>query len=376
MEEYRVALVSDWYYPKVGGVEYSIDALARNLRALGHSVQIITRRYPRAPEYNPGEESYVKRVKGVPVWKQGRVLSPGAYKELYRMLKAGNYSIIHAHSLDSPLCLFSLVASRRLGIPAVVTNHSLIGQTPLRRLLLLAGKFFLRNADAVIAVSSAVERECRLMTKKPVYLIPHGIEAESGGFRENPLPFNGEGKIVITTVARMTGKKRVKDIVEVAPMLLKKHRNIMFLMVGGGPFKEKLEKKVKNLNLNKNFHFTGEVPRKTVLSLLEHSSIFVLPSKDEAFGISILEALSQRVPIVARNHSGVSDIIEHRKTGLLAEDKHEIARYVEELIERPELGEYLSSAAINELYKYNWRDIAKRVEEVYSGVVYGNFSHS
>ncbi len=365
MAGYSIAMVSDWYYPKVGGIEYSMKALSDALVRRGHTVDIITREYGDSGNFIPKSSACVIRIKGKPLI--GPFLSLDAYRELYSTIKEGGYDLVHAHGLDSPMGMFSIIAAGRLGIPGVVTNHSLIGGSLLRPFLLLAGRILLRNADAVIAVSSPVAEESKLMGVKRVVVIPNGVDSESE--EKNEIKLNIEGRKVIVTVARMTSKKRVADMVEIAPNLLKKHRNLLFLMVGDGPLKDKLENKVKKMKLSENFYFTGNVPRGTVLKLLENSDIFVLPSEDEAFGVAVLEALSKGLPVVARNHSGVSDIIEHRKTGLLAENKYEIASYIEELLEKPELSEYLSCQALKHIEKYCWDDIARRVEEVYSGVI-------
>lgn len=373
MEKYRIAMVSDWYYPKVGGIEYSINALARALGTRGHEVHIITRKYHGVAECESLNGVYVRRVKGKPLC--GRFLNPTAYRELYDMLKEGGYDIVHAHGMDSPLSMVSPLACRRLGIPVVVTHHSLVGRTPLRPIFLFIGGLLLKNVDAVIAVSSAVKRECRLMTRARVYVIPNGVEVDLCDSREPP--FNRDGKTVIATVARMTSHKKVEDMPDIAAMLLKKRKNLLFLMVGDGPLRERVEDKVRKLNISANFHFTGEIARRRVLNLLEHSDIFVLPSEGEAFGIAVLEAISKGVVVVARNDCGVSDIITHKKTGLLAEHKYEIASYVEELIEHPELRKRFSRAALRELCKYNWDDIAGKVEKVYSGVINAkSFDHS
>lgn len=373
MERYRVALVSDWYYPKIGGIEYSIDSLASALKELGHEVHIITRRYSGRDNCNSRNGIKVIRVKGREL--DTRFISPSAYWETFKILKSGNYDIIHAHGLDSPLASFSLIAGRKFGIPSVMTNHSLAGRRRMRPLLLLAGRFFLRYADAVIAVSSAVEKESKIMAPGKVYQIPNGIGIEKHDREKTE--FKKDGKIVIATVARMTPKKRVIDIVDIAPEILIKHSNITFLIIGDGPLKKKIEKRARELGVAENFHFTGEVRREEVLNLLESSEIFALPSEDEAFGISILEAISKGVAVVARNNSGVSDIISHKKTGLLADSKAEMKMYIEKLVENPELRQNYATSAHEELYKYNWIKIAKKTEEVYMGVTNAeDFNHS
>ncbi|AKB35327.1 Glycosyltransferase [Methanosarcina siciliae C2J] len=375
MEKHKIALISDWYFPKVGGIEYSIHALAKTLNQKGHEVHVITRSYSDIPEYNIRDGVAVIRIKSRPFPGQQRFLMPGAYKDLYRFLKEGNYDVINSHGLDSPLGMIALIAARKLGIPSVVTNHSLVGHTPLRLYLYLAGKLLVGNADAVIAVSSAVEKDTKLMTKKPVYMIFNGIESEESN-PITPLPFDRKGKLVIVTVARMTKKKGVQNLIELASTFLKKYENLMFLMIGDGPLRINLEKKVEESGLSENFYFTGEVPRKTVLEYLEQADIFALPSSDEAFGISILEAISKNVPVVAMNHSGVSDIIKHGVNGYLANDLSEFETCVQDLIEKPALRAEFARKAGEGLANYDWNKIYEQTCRVYREVIYEKHHHN
>lgn len=362
VDKYTIALVSDWYYPKAGGVEYSVDSLARNLQAFGHEVHIITKNNDGVPWK---DSLPVIRLKGKVIAE--RLILPAAYKDLYRILKAGSYDIIHAHGLDSPLAMVSLLLARIAGIRCLMTSHSLVG--PLRYPILMGARLFLRFADALIAVSSAVEQESKAVFKGRLYRIPNGLDLRSPNGAVRSIPIDVENRIVITTVSRMTRKKGVHDLVTIALRLLKRYDNLLFLMIGEGPLRKKLENKINELNLAQYFLFTGEVSRSTVLNLLDKSDIFVLPSPHEAFGIVILEAFLKKVPVVARNHSGVSDLITHGETGLLADDDEQMARYIEELIGRPELAASLSTTAHQELHRYRWQDIAKRVEEVYKAIL-------
>ena len=108
-------------------------------------------------------------------------------------------------------------------------------------------------------------------------------------------------------------------------------------MIGDGPLRKKLEKKVEESGLSGNFYFTGEVSREKVLGYLEQADIFALPSSNEAFGISILEAMSKNVPVVAMNNSGVSDIIKNGVNGYLADNLEEFSSLLQNLIETPAL---------------------------------------
>lgn len=369
MEKHKIALISDWYFPKVGGIEYSMHSLAKKLIQKGHEVHIITRSYPDIPQYSIRDKVKIIRIKGSPVHGQQRFLVPTAYTELYNLLESERYDIVNSHGLDSPLSMTALIASRKLGFPSVVTNHSLVGDTPLSPFLYLAGKLLVRNADAVIAVSSAVEKDSKIMTEKPIYLISNGIDSEGKTIKIS-FPFNREGKTIIITVARMIKKKGVQNIVRLAPSLLEKHENLLFVMIGDGPLRERLEKKVEEAGLSRNFYFTGEVPREKVLGYLEQADIFALPSINEAFGVSILEAVSKKVPVIAMNNSGVSDIIRNGVNGYLADNLTEFSYLLQDLIEKPNLRTLFAVEAIRGLSSYDWNRICEQTIRVYTSVIY------
>ncbi len=369
MEKRKVALISDWYFPKVGGIEYSMHALAKTLAMHGHEVSVITRSYPNVPEYCVRDGVSVIRIKSKPLPGQHRFLMPKAYKQLYYLLKQGDYEVVNCHGLDSPIGMSALIASRKLKIPVVVTNHSLVGHTIYGPFYYLLGKAFLRNADAVIAVSSAVEKDSKIMTVKPVYRIFNGVDSEDNILNVT-FPFDREGKVLIATVARMTKKKGVQNIVYVAPSLLEKYENLMFILIGDGPLRKKLEKTVEEKGLSRNFYFTGEVPREKVLGYLEQADIFALPSSDEAFGIAILEAISKKVPVVAMNHSGVSDIIKNGVSGFLANNLTEFSSHLQTLIENPGMRASIAQEASQELSKYDWNRICEKTNQVYTKVIY------
>jgi 1,2-diacylglycerol 3-alpha-glucosyltransferase len=375
MEKHKIALISDWYFPKVGGIEYSMHTLAKTLSMHGHKVSVITRSYPGVPQYSIKDGVSVIRVKGRPLPGQQRFLTPYAYKELFSLLKNGNYEIVNPHGLDSPMGMSALLASRKLGIPVIVTNHSLVGNPPYRQLLYIAGRLLLRYTDAVIAVSSAVEKDSKLMTEKPVYRIFNGIDSEDKIIKI-PLPVDTKGKIVIVTVARMTRKKGVQNIVDLAPSLLEKHKNLLFLMIGDGPLREKLERTVEKSGLSKNFYFTGEISREKVLGYLEQADIFALPSTNEAFGVSILEAISRKVPVVAMNNSGVSDIIKNGINGYLADSLEEFLFYLENLIETPALRTSFAEEAIRGLSNFDWNWICEQTSKVYTSVIYEKYHNN
>jgi glycosyltransferase involved in cell wall biosynthesis len=164
--------------------------------------------------------------------------------------------------------------------------------------------------------------------------------------------------------------------VDLAPSLLKKHKNLLFVMIGDGPLREKLERTVEKEGLSENFYFTGEVSRDKVLRYLEQADIFALPSTNEAFGISILEAMSRKVPVVAMNNSGVSDIIKNGVNGYLADNLTEFSFFLEKLIEKPTLRVSFAKEALRGLSNYDWNRIGEQTTKVYTSVIYEKYHNN
>ena len=107
-----------------------------------------------------------------------------------------------------------------------------------------------------------------------------------------------------------------------------------------------------------------------MLGYLDHADIFALPSIDEAFGISIIEAISKKVPVVAMNHSGVSDFIKNGVNGYLANSLTEFSSYLQALIETPSLRTSFALEAIKGLSNYDWNGIYEQTNRVYTKVIY------
>jgi glycosyltransferase involved in cell wall biosynthesis len=147
-------------------------------------------------------------------------------------------------------------------------------------------------------------------------------------------------------------------------------------MIGDGPLRKKLEKKVEETGLSRNFYFTGEISRKEVLGYLDKADIFALPSIDEAFGVSILEAMSKRVPVVAMNHSGVSDIITNGVNGYLADNLTEFSSHLQTLIENQVLRNAFAQKAVQELSNYDWNRIYEQTYRVYQKVIYEKYHNN
>jgi glycosyltransferase involved in cell wall biosynthesis len=197
-----------------------------------------------------------------------------------------------------------------------------------------------------------------------VAILHNGIE--SSRWQIEPID---KPELRVTSVMRLNIKKRPHDLVAAIPRILRQLPSgcrPVFTLVGDGPYRQKLERQVRNLGLAGVVEFRGFVPRSEIKELFRSTDLFVLPTVLEAFGIAVLEARCAGLPIVAMQHSGVSDVIDHGRHGLLAEDRGQFADFIAKLLADEPLRRQMAAAARQGLQKFGWEQVVADHVAVYS----------
>ena len=119
------------------------------------------------------------------------------------------------------------------------------------------------------------------------------------------------GKTIVSFIGRVTYQKGPDYFVEAAAKVLEKDRNFVFVMAGDGDMLDKMTALVAKKRISENFFFTGFLKPDELKQLLAETSVFVMPSVSEPFGIAPLEAMSSGVAAVISRQSGVSEVLTH-----------------------------------------------------------------
>lgn len=347
----RIALVSDWTTPRLGGVERQVDGLAVQLRERGHDVRVIT--FTPGPPTNDGIR--VHRIPSIvpPGWRGlqhamerfGMHLGDPVPRVVTRMvddiITRELIDVVHAHSMWSPLTGMAVKLAREHGIASVVTNHSLLEHASL---------LFFRSYDDVVgwrrwphvmtAVSRAAARDAELASLRPVRVIPNGIDTTAWAYaRTAPagdpaLRAAAGAERRVVAVMRLVGRKApdtlLRAMVRVRAELDGGAPRLD--VYGGGPARASLERHAADLGIGDLVTFHGARSQREIADALALADVFVLPGRREAFGIAAAEALAAGVPVVAMAGSGAADLFEDGTAGLFVPDAvglgHAIARIV------------------------------------------------
>ena len=344
----RLLVVSSNYLPQIGGVEIVVDNLVRHLAGHGCNVTLVTSRSGASRyghEVRGGVDHY-RMYLGIPGsgMKSTAVfpfLAPLTLLQLRRLVTDLEPDIINLHLADNATA-YSLFIATRFNIPLVVSLHGVDVEAfpqekPLYGWLL---KKALRHAAAVTACSNSLLNKAGLNSadNKPLAVrIPNGVDwrafAEAIPYRESA-PY-------ILTVSRLEVKKGVDVVIRGFAQLSETFHHVKLLVAGDGPELPALQSLVAEIEIEHRVEFLGRVHHEHVASLVAGCELFALGSRQEPFGIVLLEAMAAARPVVATAVGGVPEFVTHEYNGLLVprEDSDAMARAMARLLEDRSLGD-------------------------------------
>jgi glycosyltransferase involved in cell wall biosynthesis len=326
----KIALICDWFLPKVGGIELHVRDLALHLAGLGHTVHVLT------PVPGPAE------VDAIPVWRLAAPLHrfvrlawhPATFRRITEIIRAQRYDLVHCHaSYIAPFAYGAVRAAQRLGVPTVVTFHSLLGRFACG-LACLERLFGRKGAPALLsAVSPVVADGLRpLAGERPVHLLPNGVDPVF--WKVDPAA-RSDGEVRLVSVFRMSPRKRGKALLGIAAAVRRRLPagvKLRLVVIGDGLQRHALERLAGRLSLEGVVTFAGYRSREQIRGIFAAADIFVLPTVLESFGIAALEARCAGLPVVARAGNGVGEFIRDGQEGLIARSDAEMAEQLLRLI--------------------------------------------
>ena len=380
-------MLTDYFYPHVGGgVEKVVYEVSKRLSWMGCKVLVITLGNRRSGYfYNVGSI----RVYQLPSIDLSRILGlqlsfPRSFRGALRVAKDFSPDVIHAHNIFFTTSLLGLLVkqlcNRRLVITAHLGDVSNLAQMGRPKALAvriyehLVGRVLLASSSKVTAVSEAVRRHLLTIGVpcEKITVIPNGVDLEEF---EPATSSRFDGTINIVFVGRLLPNKGLEYLVEAARFVVaKRPEGIKFRIVGDGPHREQLEDLVAERGLMDYFDFLGQVP--DVSEVLQAGGIFVRPSLTEGMPLTVLEAMSSQLPIIATRVAGTPELIIHNETGLLVEPANvmQLAETILRLIDSPDLARKLGQNArmfVEQQYKerYSWEIVASSMLSVYKSTV-------
>lgn len=303
-----------------------------------------------------------------------------AAARLARHLSQERYDIVHCHTSHAHSTAFFATWParwRRAAAPSPSGPRLVVSRRvafPVARHGPAAMKY--RSADLFLAISSGI-RDVLVQSgvaSSQVALVPSGVDLEMLRAPRAPQRVRTELGIardatVVGTIAALTGNKSVHDLVAAAVGVADQVDDLHVVIVGDGPARADLENQVARLGMAARVTFTGF--RTDVIDVLSTFDCFVLASRLEGLGTSIMDAQVLGIPVVATRTGGIPDLVEDGVSGLLVPpgDPHLLGSAIGRMLREPDLRQRCAENAARRAQRYDYRNMVRGTLEAYRSVL-------
>lgn len=353
----------------VGGAELQLRSILQHTR---HDAEVVTL-------YNPGPVADMIRGDGTVVRDLGMTSNTQLtmLPRLRTLIREGGFDVVHTHLYRS--CVYGRLAAFLARTPVIVATEHSIGETHLERRRMTSGVRGLylateRISSATIAVSDTVRDRLAKwgVRRNRLLVIPNGLDFNRVAFDADARAavreqFGiGPADYVIGVLGRLDANKRFDLVIRSASKLLDERTKL--LIVGKGAEREHLESVARESGASERVIFAGE--RHDVSAMLSAMDLFVASSKQETFGLSVLEALANGAPALYTTCPALEGIVTDRATHV--EGDVEAMRLAMESERKAGPRERVGVPAIRE--RYGIEAVTDRIDTLYENLRSGRVS--
>ncbi|XP_066542821.1 phosphatidylinositol N-acetylglucosaminyltransferase subunit A [Hoplias malabaricus] len=368
--KHSICMVSDFFYPNMGGVESHIYQLSQCLVEKGHKVVIATHAYGdrRGVRYlTNGLKVYYLPLQVM--YNQSTATTCFHSLPLLRcVFVRERITVVHAHSSFSAMAHDALFHAKTMGLNTVFTDHSLFGFADISSVL--TNKLLtvsLCDTSHIVCVSYTSKENTVLRAGlKPdiVSVIPNAVDPTD--FTPDP-SHRDDSKITIIVVSRLVYRKGIDLLGGIISEICTKHHDVCFLIGGEGPKRIVLEEVREKYQLHDRVRLLGALDHKDVRDVLVQGHIFLNTSLTEAFCMAIVEGASCGLQVVSTRVGGIPEVLPDELVTLCEPTVGSLCAGLELAIARQRLGNLLPPASIHRQVRnlYTWRNVAERTEKVY-----------
>lgn len=286
-----------------------------------------------------------------------------------RLHGARPFDLIHAQvAYPDGWAAARLVAE--MGLPLVLTLH---GQE-LQKIVNWSAKLRTLVKGTMAKAGAVVVPSAKMLTlaekhgviKSKLHLIYNGLDALANADLPQELQARIRDKQVLLSVCHLEREKGVQHNIEALASLKDQFPQLVYLVVGDGSYRPKLQELTQQLGVQDRVIFAGRQPRDKVGGFYQVAHVFSMPSRDESFGIVYLEAMAAGLPVIGTQGEGIDPIITENGVGSLVQhgDVAGLAGEISNLLD-PATAADLGRRGKVTAARFTWQDNARQLFEVY-----------
>lgn len=363
--------VCPYFPPHIGGSENYVYKIASGLSKIyGWEMVIVTT--------NQNKKRIQKEQKnGIKIYRlpvlftlSNTPINPFWYIQIKKIIQKEKPALINAH-MPVPF-MADVTALACNNVPFVLTYHSgsmikknFFADAPIFIYEYIFLKYTLKKAELIICCSDYIKDDFLKEYKNKAITINPGVDAL----------YKYAGKIsdrkIILFVATLTKSQRYKGLTYLLQALVTVKRlleDVRLFVVGDGNALPDYRKLVAQLGLNNDVVFTGSLRGRKLIKMFKKARVLVLPSLNESFGMVLIEAMAQSIPVIGTNIGGIPYIITHGKDGFLVPPKNAkaLARAIKRILTDSNLAKSMGEEGYRKVKaNYLWDKQILRTKELF-----------
>jgi glycosyltransferase involved in cell wall biosynthesis len=368
----RIVHVAARYPPALGGLEQTVQALARHQHKLGTDVQVLTSDQGTRGAFCQDEDFSVTRLRSIEI--AHTAIIPGLLPSLSRL---GRDALIHLHIapayapemvwLNKRLTHVAYVAHVHLDV--LPSGRAGVLLEPYKRLIL---RRILHDAEAVLVPTDDYAALISAKYEIPgerIRVIRNGTDHDIMS-QPRSAPRVGARDCQLLFVGRLSPQKNIPLLLEAIAAYLRRYGGgVRLTIVGEGETRDEISTQITRLGLGGIVTLRGPLYERQLQSVYEESDLLLLTSINESFGIVLIEAMTKGLPIVSVDILGVRNVMASGVNGILSEPTPDaVADAVHTLLANPDLYAAVSMNNLDRARGFRWGSIAEDMDTIYSSL--------
>lgn len=374
MKKLEIIIFTEYYLPKLGGVERYTDKLINELKRK-YNISIVTTQLDDLPKYVEKENIKIYRIPVFSIFKNRYALIKmnKELKTLIKKIDEKKYNFLICQTRFFPTSYFGVKFAKKRKIPVMVIEHGSSHFTVNNKVLDFFGHIYehlltkkiKKNCDIFYGVSERCNMWLKHFNIESKGVLYNSIDQNDFKKYKDKYYFKpNKNNINICFAGRLIKEKGVYELCDAFNELSKNYKNIKLQIAGDGPILKDLKNKYID---NKRINFLGKLNFDNVMSLYNSSDIFVYPSMyPEGLPTSILEAGLMKCAVIATDRGGTIEVITHKQDGLICEENTKsIHDNLKLLLDNVELIDIYSEKLHNRIVNnFTWNVTAKKLSDI------------
>lgn len=368
----KILIIVNEFPPEIiAGTALSTFYLSKHLARIGHDVHVaVTVRGKHRPR--------VEQIGNVTVYRLNPINLKGTKSlqrlmRLYQLASSIAPDIIQGQALSCGVMAVLIGGILKKPSITYIQGFDLYGASPVQKCIELGTA--LKYSNCILAVTDHLKAKAAVMSgRQDIIVMPHGLELENGiDIEIDHLGREAADLLqhrLLLYVGQLHERKGLPELLDAMKKIHAEKPDVVLAIIGQGHLEKSLREHVRRENLDGVVHFLGARSHRAVMAFMRLSDVFVLPSREEPFGIVLIEAMSQGLPIVATAVQNIPCLVREGLNGFLVAPRNagELAEKITRMIENKDTAAAIGRQNRDDALRFDWNLLVARYDRIYASL--------